>query len=63
MCPEEKTETEQTTENSKNIIEQMVDGIVGANSNKNAKKEIRSRLSGRAWEFLMFMDDDEETEL
>ena len=63
MCPEEKTETEQTTESSKNIIEQMVDGIVGANSDKNVKKETRSRLSDRAWESLMFMDDDKETEL
>lgn len=45
-----------------NIIEQMVDGIVGKESPQptEREKEIRNNLSGRAWEYLMFMDDDDE---
>lgn len=47
--------------NSDNIIEQMVDGIVGKRSINPSEKEIevRKKLSGRALEYLMFMDDDE----
>ena len=41
-----------TCDNSKNRIEQMVDGIVG--------KETRQHLAGRAAEYFMFMDDDGE---
>lgn len=63
MCPKEKSEANQIKTSSKNIIEQMVDGIVGTNSNKNAEKEKRSRLSGRAWESLIFMDDDNEKDI
>ena len=45
-----------------NIIEQMVDGIVGKQSETPTKreKEIRQHLAGRALEYLMFMDDDDE---
>lgn len=45
-----------------NIIEQMVDGIVGKASETptEREKEIRQNLAGRAWEYLMFMDDDDE---
>ena len=52
---------EQIESNSKNIIEQMVDGIVGKEKEKptEREKEIRRNLSGRALEYLMFADDDE----
>ena len=48
-----------TAEN--NIIEQMVDGIVGKeNENPTEReKEIRKYLAGRALEYLIFADDDE----
>lgn len=47
--------------NSKNIIEQMFDGIVGKEKENptEREKEIRRNLSGRALEYLMFADDDE----
>ena len=40
----------------------MVDGIVGKASETptEREKEIRQHLTGRAWEYLMFMDDDDE---
>lgn len=52
---------EQIESNSKNIIEQMVDGIVGKEKENPTEraKEIRRHLSGRALEYLMFADDDE----
>lgn len=45
-----------------NMIEQMVDGIVGKQSETptEREKEIRQNLAGRAWEYLMFIDDDDE---
>lgn len=45
-----------------NIIEQMVDGIVGKQSETTTEREkgIRQHLAGRALEYLMFMDDDDE---
>lgn len=45
-----------------NIIEQMVDGIAGKKSETptEREKEIRQHLAGRAWEYLMFMDEDDE---
>ncbi|MBQ9976277.1 MAG: hypothetical protein IJP16_07175 [Clostridia bacterium] len=45
---------------SENIVEQMVNGIVGKESENPSKREteIRKNLSGRALEYLMFMDDD-----
>lgn len=51
-----------TCDDSKNIIEQMVDGIVGKGTPNPTDKEneMRSRLAGRAAEYFMFMDDDEE---
>ena len=47
---------------SDNIIDQMVDGIVGKQkpNPSEREKEIRQKLSGRALEYLMFMDDDDE---
>ena len=58
------TESKSTIHNpeSKNIIRQMVDGIMGKESkNPNQReKEIRRQLSGRALEYLMFLDDEEE---
>ena len=52
---------DQIESNSKNIIEQMVDGIVGKEKENptEREKEIRRNLSGRALEYLMFADDDE----
>ena len=51
-----------TCDNSKNIIEQMVDGIVGKETPNltDKEKETRKHLVGRAAEYFMFMDDDEE---
>lgn len=56
-----KSETEPLKSNSNNIIEQMVDGIVGKEKENPSEREqeIRRHLSGRAWEYLMFMDDDD----
>lgn len=53
--------TEQKNQKTKNIVDQMVDGIVGVTSENpsEAEKDRRFRLSGRAWEFMMFMDDKE----
>lgn len=53
--------TEHIESYSKNIIEQMVDGIVGKEKENptEREKEIRRHLSGRALEYLMFADDDE----
>lgn len=55
-----KTTNEQIKPNSNNIIEQMVYGIVGKESENPTEREteIRRQLSGRAWEYLMFMDDE-----
>ncbi len=41
--------------------EQMVDGIMGKESEKPSQKEtdLRKRLAGRAAEYLMFMDEEE----
>lgn len=52
---------EQIESNSKNMIDQMVDGIVGKEKENptEREKEIRRNLSGRALEYLMFADDDE----
>lgn len=49
-------------ENSDKTIEQMVDGIAGKDrpNAKAREKEIRKQLAGRAAEYFMFMDDDEE---
>lgn len=57
----EGSKTELKT-NSKNIIKQMVDSIVGKESENPSKSEteIRKRLSGRALEYLMFTDDDND---
>ena len=46
---------------SANIITQLVDGIAGKESENATEKEkgTRKRLSGRALEYLMFMDDEE----
>ncbi|MCB6570565.1 hypothetical protein LI142_13760 [Eubacterium limosum] len=51
-----------TCDDSKNIIEQMVDGIVGKETPNftDKEKEIRKYLAGRAAEYFMFMGDDEE---
>lgn len=46
-----------------NIITQMVDAIAGeekenlTGEQKKKQNEIRKKLSGRAWEYLMFADD------
>ncbi|MDD6219816.1 MAG: hypothetical protein PUB85_02335 [Clostridia bacterium] len=44
-----------------NIIEQMVDGIMGNKKENPSQKEmdLRKRLAGRATEYLMFMDEEE----
>ena len=65
MYFKEKAETGAKQVNSKNIIDQMVDGIAGISSENptEAAKDRRYRLSGRAWEFMMFMDDDDETDI
>ena len=41
------------------FVEQMVNAIVGKENDNptDREKEIRKRLSGRAMEYLMFMDD------
>lgn len=46
----------------RDIVTQMVDGIVGKESENptEKEKELRKRLSGRALEYLMFLDDDED---
>ncbi len=46
----------------RDIITQMVDGIVGRESENptEREKEIRKHLAGRAWEYFMFLDDDED---
>lgn len=51
-----------TCDDSKNIIEQMADGIVGKETPNftDKEKETRKHLAGRAAEYFMFMDDDEE---
>lgn len=42
------------------LVEQLVDGIAGKETDNPSEKDIemRRRLSGRAWEYLMFMDDE-----
>lgn len=54
--------TDYMSSKSNNLIEQMVDGIMGKEkpNASEREKEIRKRLSGRALEYLMFADDDEE---
>lgn len=44
-----------------NMVKQLVDGIAGKESENTTEKEkeTRKRLSGRALEYLMFMDDEE----
>ena len=44
---------------SSTVVEQMVNGIVGPEKENPTRqeKETRERLSGRALEYLMFMDD------
>lgn len=50
----------------KDVISQMVEGIIGSEPDKNATpeeiekyKQAKANLSGRALEYYMFMDDDE----
>lgn len=42
------------------LVEQLVDGIAGKETDNPSENDIemRRRLSGRAWEYLMFMDDE-----
>ena len=49
------------TSDSKDVINQMVDAIVGKEKENPTErdKEIRRQLSGRACEYLMFMDNDD----
>ena len=53
-------------EKKKDVITQMVDAIAGEErtdlspEEKAKQADVRKRLSGRAMEYLMFMDDDEE---
>lgn len=56
-----KQETNESENADKNIVSQLVDGIMGKESEQptEKEKELRSRLSGRALEYLMFMDDEE----
>lgn len=55
------TKVEGPATSSGNVVEQMVNGIVGKESENPTKREteIRKNLSGRALEYLMFMDDDD----
>lgn len=55
------TKAEDAITNSVNVVEQMVNGIVGKASETHSKREteLRKNLSGRAWEFLMFTDDND----
>lgn len=48
----------------RDIVTQMVDGIVGKESDSptEREKEIRKQLSGRAMEYLMFLDEGEDEE-
>lgn len=48
----------------RDIVTQMVDGIVGKESDTptEREKEIRKQLSGRAMEYLMFLDEGEDEE-
>ncbi len=50
------------SKDKRDIVTQMVDGIVGKESENptEKEKELRKRLSGRALEYLMFLDDDED---
>ena len=50
-----------STSDSKDVINQMVDAIVGKEKENPTErdKEIRRQLSGRACEYLMFMDNDD----
>lgn len=49
------------TSDSKDVINQMVDAIVGKEKENptGRDKEVRHQLAGRACEYLMFMDDDD----
>lgn len=48
---------------SKDIVTQMVDAVVGKEKEsltdeaQKKQNEIRKKLSGRVWEYLMFIDD------
>lgn len=55
------TKDEDAITNSVNVVEQMVNGIVGKARETPSKreKELRKNLSGRALEFLMFTDDND----
>ena len=52
--------------NERDLVTQMVDGIamrpedVKAPAEKKRIEEQRKRLAGRAMEYLMFLDDDDE---
>ncbi len=47
---------------SDDVVKQLVDGILGKESENPAEKEkeTRKRLSGRALEYLMFMDEEDD---
>lgn len=53
-------------EKKRDLITQMVDGIAKrpedakTPAEKNRMEEQRKRLSGRAMEYLMFLDDEDE---
>ena len=53
-------------ENKRDLVTQMVDGIVKrpedakTPAEKERIEEQRKRLSGRALEYLMFLDDEDE---
>lgn len=51
-----------TVHDKSNIIEQMVDGIVGKRRNNLSQKEIdtRKKLAERAAEYLMFLEDEDD---
>lgn len=56
----ERKTSERLVENTSDLASQMVDGIVGRESENptEKEKEIRRRLYGRAMEYLMFADDE-----
>lgn len=51
------------SKSSEDIVNQMVDAIAGKattekdKTEQNHQAEMRKKLEGRAWEYLMFMDD------
>ncbi|MGN0548072.1 MAG: hypothetical protein ACI4IM_00575 [Acutalibacteraceae bacterium] len=56
----ERKTSERSVENTSDLASQMVDGIVGRESENptEKEKETRHRLYGRAMEYLMFADDE-----